>query len=117
MLRLYSLDGTLRANLVGHAGEIKTVAVSADSRWAVSGAADQTLKLWSLAQVSASGTVDLQPTLTLFPALDGEWVAWTPEGFFAASNNGQGLQVQMRNIRQKEGATCGGSRWPRGSTD
>src|SRR5262249_40354960 len=43
VLKLYSLNGTLRANLVGHAGEIKTVAVSADSRWAVSGAADQTL--------------------------------------------------------------------------
>src|SRR5207249_2852492 len=29
-----------------------------------------------------------------------------------ASNNGQGLQVQMRNIRQKEGATCGGAGGP-----
>ena len=33
VLRLYALDGTLRVDLVGHSGEIKAVAVSADGRW------------------------------------------------------------------------------------
>ena len=28
------------------------------------------------------------PALTLFPAQDGEWVAWTPEGYFVASARG-----------------------------
>ena len=28
------------------------------------------------------------PTLTLFPAQDGEWVAWTPEGHFVTSTHG-----------------------------
>ena len=32
--------------------------------------------------------IELKPTLTLFPAQDGEWVAWTPEGHFAASAHG-----------------------------
>jgi WD40 repeat protein len=87
-LRLYALDGTLRATLVGHTGEIKAVAVSADGRWAVSGAGDQTLRLWSLVALPASGSVELTPTLTLFPATNGEWAAWTPEGNFVTSQHG-----------------------------
>jgi WD40 repeat protein len=88
MLRLYALDGRLQATLVGHTGEIKAVAVSADGRWAVSGASDQTLRLWALAALPASGSPALTPTLTLFPATDGEWAAWTPEGHFVASPHG-----------------------------
>src|SRR5262249_28667438 len=59
MLELYGLDGKVRARLVGHTGEIKAVAVSADSRWAVSGSVDQTLKLWSLADIPAAGSVEI----------------------------------------------------------
>ena len=91
VLRLYSLDGKLRARLVGHTGEIKAVAVSTDGRWALSGAVDQTLNLWSLADLYASGRPDIAPTLSLFPATDGAWVAWTPEGCFAASDKGASL--------------------------
>jgi WD40 repeat protein len=91
VLGLYGLDGTVHARLVGHTGEIKAVAVSADGRWAVSGSVDQTLKLWSLADIPASGSTEIAPTLTLFPARDGEWVAWRPEGFFAASARGAQL--------------------------
>jgi WD40 repeat protein len=88
VLRLYALDGTLRVILVGHTGEIKAVAVSADGRWALSGANDQTLCLWSLPPVMPASPIELKPTLTLFPAQDGEWVAWTPEGYFTASARG-----------------------------
>jgi len=88
VLRLYALDGTLRVTLVGHTGEIKAVAVSADGRWALSGANDQTLCLWSLPSVMPASPSELKPTLTLFPAQDGEWVAWTPEGYFSASARG-----------------------------
>jgi WD40 repeat protein/type II secretory pathway predicted ATPase ExeA len=88
VLRLYALDGTLRVTLVGHTGEIKAVAVSADGRWALSGANDQTLCLWSLPPVMPASPIELTPTLTLFPAQDGEWVAWTPEGHFVASAHG-----------------------------
>jgi WD40 repeat protein/type II secretory pathway predicted ATPase ExeA len=88
VLRLYALDGTLRVTLVGHTGEIKAVAVSADGRWALSGANDQTLCLWSLPPVMPTSPVELKPTLTLFPAQDGEWVVWTPEAYFVASARG-----------------------------
>ncbi len=88
VLQLYALDGTLRADLVAHTGEIKAIAVSADGRWALSGANDQTLCLWALPEVLPAGHVTLTPTLSFFPTLDGEWVAWTPEGYFAASRHG-----------------------------
>jgi WD40 repeat protein len=91
VLRLYALDGALRAEMVGHTGEIKAVAISADGRWALSGSNDQTLRLWSLAGMPASGSTEIEPTMTLFPTADGEWVAWTPEGFFAASPHGAQL--------------------------
>ena len=97
VLRLYALDGTLRGTLVGHTGEIKAVAVSADGRWALSGANDQTLCLWSLPPVMPESP-ELKPTLTLFPAQDGEWVAWTPEAYFTAS--GRGMRLIGASINQ-----------------
>jgi WD40 repeat protein len=87
-LGLYGIDGKLRAKLVGHTGEIKAVAVSADGRWALSGSNDQTVKLWNLGAVYAGGEKEIPATLTLFPTGDGQWIAWTAEGFFAASNMG-----------------------------
>jgi WD40 repeat protein len=87
-LGLYGLDGKLKAKLVGHAGEIKAVAVSADGRWALSGSNDQTVKLWNLDAVYNNGEREIPATLTLFPTADGQWIAWTPEGFFAASSSG-----------------------------
>ncbi|MEE8297296.1 MAG: caspase family protein, partial [Hyphomicrobium sp.] len=90
-LRFYALDGKTRATLIGHTGEIKAVALSTDGCWAVSGSVDQTLKLWSLAGLPEAGEVALMPSLTLFPSADGEWVAWTPEGFFTASAHGTTL--------------------------
>ncbi len=94
-LAVFSLDGTERAQLVGHTGEIKAIAISADGRWALSGAVDQTLRLWSLDAVINSGSTskrfEIFPTLSVFPTTDGEWIAWTPEGFFTASINGAHL--------------------------
>jgi WD40 repeat protein len=97
-LGIYTLAGKLRARLVGHSGEVKAVAVSADGRWALSGAADQTLILWSLAALPSSENTPVQPALTLFPATDGAWVAWTPEGYFTAS--AQGAQLVGYSMNQ-----------------
>ena len=91
VLKLYNLDGTTRATLIGHTGEIKAVAVSADGRWALSGSNDQTLKLWLLDELSDSGNPEIAPALNLFPTSDDEWIAWTPEGFFTASAHGTHL--------------------------
>src|SRR5262249_21112139 len=64
VLILYRLDGTPRATLVGHTGEILAVAISGDGRWALSGAVDHTLALWSLAEIPAAGQTTLRPTIT-----------------------------------------------------
>jgi WD40 repeat protein len=100
ILTLYRLDGTPQATLVGHTGEVLAVAISGDGRWALSGAVDQTLALWSLVDLPGAGQTILRPTLRLFPASDGAWVAWTPEGFFAASNNGEGARLVGYSLNQ-----------------
>ncbi len=91
VLRLYTRDGKTHVKLVGHVGEIKAVAISADGQWAVTGSNDQTVKLWSLDQPYLTNGAEIAPILTLFPAKDGEWVAWTPKGFLAASKHGAHL--------------------------
>ena len=65
---------------VGHTGDLWAVAASPDSGFLVSGSADQTVRLWSI----PAG----KPLLTIFHASDGEWVAWTPEGYYTASLKG-----------------------------
>lgn len=100
VLTLHALDGSLRTRFVGHTGEIKTVAVSADGRWALSGASDQTINLWSLASPPAAGGTDIGPTLRLFPTTDGAWVAWTPHGYFAASERGASASLVGYSVNQ-----------------
>ena len=65
---------------IGHTGDVWGVAASPDSRFLVSGSADETVKLWEI----ASGRL----LLTIFQGTDNEWVAWTPEGYYTASLNG-----------------------------
>ncbi len=65
---------------IGHTAEVWGVAASPDSRFLVSGSRDQTVKLWEI----ASGKL----LLTVFQGTDNEWVAWTPEGYYTASLNG-----------------------------
>ncbi len=67
-------------NFVGHTGDVLGVAASSDSRFLVSGSFDQTVKLWEI----DTGKL----LLTIFQGTDNEWVAWTPEGFFIASPDG-----------------------------
>jgi WD40 repeat protein len=72
--------GKLVHQLVGHTGDVWAVAVSPDGKRLVSGSADQTLRLWDM----ATG-INL---LAVFVATDGEWVAWTPQGYYASSLHG-----------------------------
>lgn len=67
-------------NFIGHTGVVWAVAVSPDSRTLVSGSDDQTIRLWDI----ASG----KNLLTIFVGSDQEWVAWTPEGYYTSSLNG-----------------------------
>lgn len=73
-------SGEFLHEFIGHTSDVWAVAVSPDGRYLVSGADDQTVRLWEV----ASGTL----LLTVFQGTDGEWVAWTPDGFYTASPGG-----------------------------
>ncbi len=79
-LTAYDLAGTRLGDLIGHTSNIWSVAATSDGRRLVSGSDDQTIRLWN--------AETLEPILALFYGRDGEWVMWTPEGYYAASPNG-----------------------------
>ncbi len=89
VLTAYTRTGEKLGDFVGHTGDVFAVAVSPDGTKLVSGAADQTVRLWDIT------TREL--LLTIFHGNNDEWVAWTPEGFYAASPNGGQMVIYHIN--------------------
>jgi len=82
---LYLIDtrsGRLLREYRGHTGSVWAVAPSPDNRHFVTGSSDQTLRIWDPNRT--------EPLLSLFIA-GRDWIAWTPEGYFAASPGGERL--------------------------
>ncbi|MEM7426620.1 MAG: caspase family protein [Pseudomonadota bacterium] len=79
-LSLYDLRGRKLRDYDGHSGDVWTAGVSRDGGLLISGSDDQTVRLWN----TATG----ENIVSLFHASDGEWVIWTPQGYFAASPDG-----------------------------
>jgi len=69
-------------SLIGHTGHIRALAPSPDGRYLLSAASDQTLRIWDFNRE--------EPLLSLFFA-GNDWIAWTPEGYYAASPGGEQL--------------------------
>src|SRR5262249_33507992 len=65
-----------------HTGTVWAVAPSPDNRFLLSASTDQTLRVWNLDRE--------EPLLSLFVAGE-DWIAWTPEGYYAASASGEKL--------------------------
>ena len=92
-LRIYDSNGDEIARLVGHDGEMRALAI--DGKRLLSGATDQTLRVWNLENVS--GTI--QPGVSAFVGFNRsnnlliptQWVAWTPSGYFSSSPNSEQL--------------------------
>jgi hypothetical protein len=73
----YDLQGEVLGRFIGHESDVWAVTPSADGRLMVSGSADQTIRLWNFK------TREL--IVTLFHGSDGEWVMWTPQGYYTGS--------------------------------
>jgi WD40 repeat protein len=80
ILAAYDRAGQKLGEFVGHEGDPWALALSPDGKYLVSGSADQTVRLWDVKTRALLAT--------LFHGSDGEWVIWTPEGFFAGSEKG-----------------------------
>lgn len=86
-LKIYNLDGKEIASLIGHTGEIWSMAV--DEQRLVTGGNDQVLRLWDLSVLNQEDPPSkIYPLLNVFISRDDEYVAWTKEGFFDASKEG-----------------------------
>jgi WD40 repeat protein len=68
--------------LRGHEGAIWALAPSIDSRYLLSAGEDQTLRTWDWKRGEL--------LVSLFFA-DRQWIAWTPQGYYAASPGGERL--------------------------
>jgi WD40 repeat protein len=74
----YARDGSvIGKNFVGHEDIVWSLAPFADGSLLVSGSGDQTVRVWNLK------TCEL--IVTLFNGTDGEWVLWTPQGYYTGS--------------------------------
>jgi WD40 repeat protein len=102
-LTSYDIDGHENGHYVGHTGDVWAVTPSPDGRYVVSGSADQTVRLWNLK------TREL--IVTLFYGSDGEWVMWTPQGYYTGSPGGgelvgwqlnQGAAKEARYVRGRQ---------------
>jgi WD40 repeat protein len=74
--RLRLRAGSCRGVLSGHTGDVSSVTLSADGRWAVSGSEDRTLRLWEVATGRCVRTFEGHTDLVSSVALstDGRWV-------------------------------------------
>jgi WD40 repeat protein len=94
-LRLVSADGNPNkeiCKLRGHRGGVQAVAATPDGRYLLSAGHDTTLRLWDLEPLQGTDPpAELRPALSFFVAGQENWIAWTPEGYYAASPTGEHL--------------------------
>ncbi len=83
VLRSYKPDGSRLREFVGHDDAVWSVASIGDGKLLVSGSSDQTVRIWNIE------TGEL--IASLFNSSNGDWVMWTPQGFFTGSPGGSAV--------------------------
>ena len=82
--------GALLRSFEGHLGAVTSIAFSPDGTRVLSGSWDRTVRIWSVQ------TGEL--LVTMIGEADGEWLAITPKGFFAASRRGTAMLGVVRGL-------------------
>jgi WD40 repeat protein len=114
-IRLWDTDtGREIRTFSGHSNGVNSVAFSPDSRQVLSGSDDNTIKLWEAATgkeiaqfisftgsdtqlVAASRALTVE-TQAAVSSIEGEWICITPDGYYAASPQGDRyLNVRVGN--------------------
>ncbi len=83
-LRWFKADGTPLAPVVSLSSVAWAVNISPDGKWLVAGLGDGTLRWYDYKSHQEKLALFVRPG-------DNAWVAWTPEGFFAASPGAEEL--------------------------
>ena len=76
----YGYDGNKIGVFSGHTGNITDLAISKDGGLVVSSSLDQTFKLWN--------AKTRQLLVSFFISNDNQWIAWSPDGYYSSSPDG-----------------------------
>jgi WD40 repeat protein len=88
-LYMYNLqEKKVEKNFGGASGSIYSVAPSPDGKYFVTGSSDQTIRVWK--------PEEDEPLLSIF-VTGREWIAWTPQGYYACSPHGENLLAWQIN--------------------
>jgi len=89
-LKLWDVDlGVLVRDFVGHHRAIRTVAFSADGERLMSSSSDGTIRIWRVASGASVALV----------ASASDWLAFTDDGYFAASRGGADVAFAVAGLR------------------
>lgn len=93
-IHVFDIDGKLLRTLEGHNGEynFNALAPSSDGKYVLSIATDRIAKIWALEHDRSEPLLNLHLVRKAKGNVaTNEWIAWTPEGYYAASANGEKL--------------------------